>query len=414
MEHVLLENRSTSTRFGPFTLLRRPHGVIFAQGNASLRAQPMRGGVDMQGQGGPYAQWRIEERSGGVCIINVGLASKRLAERAGELVLATGDDDVSLWAVLSHDGAPPTHDCGDALRGLRPFDEAVDFSRDERRAFVRDGFVVARAAVSCDLVDAARAAINRRLCQPGAVVADETTGLRFCAAAAGDSAVRALLMGSSAWTLAQRLLGRGQARWGGGAQIALRPPDGDGTGGPPRAAEEAAHPPTRWHIDGMGQGRHSPFSLLVGVALSAQPAGGGHGNLRVFRGSHATLQPRLKEQVASGSGIWSNERDDTKPALDGGFDVALEPGDVVFCHQKTAHAIGRNRSADIRYQVYFRLSHAQHAEHLASGAVLDDLWVEFEGLREEAGAAWACSACTFENPPHRSSCEMCESPRGGG
>ena len=83
MEHVLLENRSTSTRFGPFTLLRRPHGVIFAQGNASLRAQPMRGGVDMQGQGGPYAQWRIEERSGGVCIINVGLASKRLAARAG-------------------------------------------------------------------------------------------------------------------------------------------------------------------------------------------------------------------------------------------------------------------------------------------------------------------------------------------
>ena len=27
----------------------------------------------------------------------------------------------------------------------------------------------------------------------------------------------------------------------------------------------------RWHIDGMGKNKHSPFSLLVGVTLSEVP-----------------------------------------------------------------------------------------------------------------------------------------------
>jgi hypothetical protein len=53
---------------------------------------------------------------------------------------------------------------------------------------------------------------------------------------------------------------------------------------------------------------------------------------------------------------------------------------VVFAHQKLAHRGGPNTSADIRYQVYFRLRHKQHAEFVDSGILLDDLWVEYEGL----------------------------------
>ena len=57
------------------------------------------------------------------------------------------------------------------------------------------------------------------------------------------------------------------------------------------------------------------------------------------------------------------------------------PGDVVIAHQKLAHRGGPNASSVIRHQVCFRLSHKDHASLRDSGVLLDDLWVEFEGLR---------------------------------
>ena len=44
-------------------------------------------------------------------------------------------------------------------------------------------------------------------------------------------------------------------------------------------------------------------------------------------------------------------------------------------------------------QVYFRLSHKRHQEYVESMAILDNLWLEFEGLRDLTGsgirAGWA-------------------------
>lgn len=59
---------------------------------------------------------------------------------------------------------------------------------------------------------------------------------------------------------------------------------------------QEALPPSAWHIDGMGKDKHSPFTLLLGVSLSAVPEPDS-GNFCVFPGSHKVLFPLLKEQV---------------------------------------------------------------------------------------------------------------------
>ena len=130
--------------------------------------------------------------------------------------------------------------------------------------------------------------------------------------------------------------------------------------------------------------QHSPFSLLVGVTLSdvLQP---NHGNFCVFPGSHHTLLPLLKEQVVKGSSLFSNESQssDEKPAFHNGIQLCAEAGDACFVHQKTAHRGGPNASPFIRYQVYFRLRHKDHARNVENGSLLDDLWVEFEGISDD-------------------------------
>lgn len=177
----------------------------------------------------------------------------------------------------------------------------------------------------------------------------------------------------------QRLLGRGRVAHCPAAQLALRGPNLAAT-----PLKDDAIPPKQWHIDGMGKGQHSPFSVLLGVALSDQTQPN-CGNLVAFRGSHQVLQPLIRREVESESGMFSDEggRAESKPALTGGQQILLRPGDAVLLHQKVAHRVGINVSPHIRYQTYFRLSHKDHAQRIADGSLLDDLWVEFEGLKDD-------------------------------
>jgi hypothetical protein len=61
--------------------------------------------------------------------------------------------------------------------------------------------------------------------------------------------------------------------------------------------------------------------------------------------------------------------------------VLASTGDVVLCHQKLAHRAGANGSCNIRYQVYFRISHVDHEALKKDGTLLEDLWCEFEGVK---------------------------------
>jgi hypothetical protein len=192
----------------------------------------------------------------------------------------------------------------------------------------------------------------------------------------------------------------------------------------------------QWHIDGLGQRKHSPFTLLVGIALSDQLEEYA-GNLCVFPGSHYSLQTWLQEFVANGylpltqrvhndhpphhhhhhhhlasignphsgtdhfhshpphlpshspahtndpsiNGPQAIELYDDKPLLDEPQQILLKAGDVVLLHQKLAHRGGPNYSTEIRKMIYFRVHHTNHHSHNDT-ELLNNIWLELEGMHD--------------------------------
>lgn len=140
-----------------------------------------------------------------------------------------------------------------------------------------------------------------------------------------------------------------------------------------------------WHVDGFGQGQHSPFTLLVGVCLSAVSADG-CGNFAVHPGAHWALQEEVKRTVQANDTLFSGfEHDARKPDLGEPVQLHLSPGDCVLATQKLPHLGCGNKSPNIRYQVYFRLRHVDLEHH--KEAWLDDLYLPFEGVREAVESA---------------------------
>lgn len=241
---------------------------------------------------------------------------------------------------------------GAQLSSWPDFDESVTLSAEHIAGFVSEGYLHYPGAVDPPLVRAAVALINKTLCSPGGVVADDD-GTKFCPSITGQPEILNLLYKSKVWTIAQRLIGRGRVQRARGAQIALRGPTPQLAARREKTGTEPGHLPSRqWHIDGMGKGKHSPFSLLVGVSLSPQ-TDLDCGNFCVFPGSHKTLLPLLKEQVEAGSPLFSAEANlsEDKPEFTNGIQVRANSGDAVFAHQKVAHRGGPNTSPNIRYQV---------------------------------------------------------------
>ncbi|MCC2687065.1 MAG: Protein involved in biosynthesis of mitomycin antibiotics/polyketide fumonisin, partial [Paenibacillaceae bacterium] len=57
-----------------------------------------------------------------------------------------------------------------------------------------------------------------------------------------------------------------------------------------------------------------------------------------------------------------------------------QAGDAVFCHYQLAHGIAPNVSPNVRYAVFFRLRHVDHATDWK--APMTDLWLHWPGIRE--------------------------------
>lgn len=171
--------------------------------------------------------------------------------------------------------APGSEWAAPLLSSVPTFDESVKLLEEDLMHFVREGFLHVPGAVDSALVDAALAAINATLCSPGggAVVGEDGT-MQYCPSLRGRAEIQSLLYRSKVWTIAQLLLGRDKVQRCEGGQIALRPPQVGQGAARHRAGEGVSLPPRQWHIDGMGKGKHSPFSLLVGVSLSPQETDG--------------------------------------------------------------------------------------------------------------------------------------------
>jgi hypothetical protein len=257
------------------------------------------------------------------------------------------------------------------------FDESVDLTPEQRKAFVEDGFIIIRNAVPVSLVNAALAEINRTLLKPG----DEEIHNGYMS---DSDTLLHLLYGTPLWTMAQRLMGRRRIRQNMGCQVALRA----GSLNWPSYANNDEIPPRGWHIDGMynPEKKWAPFSLLCGICLSDQLLPN-CGNLISFKGSHHLMQPMVNEEWRNpGTHPFLKQRDAPTPPLKNGMQVLLGVGDAVLQHHKVAHRVGVNCTPHIRYQAYFRLIHVDREAHCADESVLS-LWRQFEGLETEASMA---------------------------
>lgn len=361
--------------------------VVFATRDAlNIRCAP-RGFIDFQGRKGPWAQWQPVEAAGG-------LASYQ----------SVGHRDAGRTLFLaSHDGKLVASDTPMLLRLVSeqelqgnaagaPMPAPARLSVAQRSEFVARGLLTLPGLVDAELVHEALRHINMSL-TPSArawAIDPSTNEAQPAPHVRRHPSIQALLYQSPLFGVVEELLGR--ATRPAMAQLALRFPN-----------NKVDPTDQQWHIDGMKKWHKSPFQLLVGIALSAQPADD-CGNLAVWPGWHAhvhdaTRQLRQLRQAvapsqravvgATGELIEAAEDDELegddydesdpwqglRPDLGTGAatQVQLEPGDVVIAHQKLPHRVSPNRSPHIRYMVYFRISSVHHRPN----APLHGLWEHF-------------------------------------
>jgi len=323
------------------------------------------GQLHSRGAGGQWAQWQLQESPAGLALRNVGHSKYLAVDESGRASLS---EEATLF---SADVAPESF-----LAEARPLpvDQAV-LPPEELRRFREEGYVVLRGAVPQELVRNALRVINYSLGKPDCWQADSNplnAGQLMPKITGGFDDI--LGRSPALWSAVNVLLGPGDYGGKRQPQVALRFP---------RAPEEGfdapdRRPRTQYHIDGMGQGQTKlcPFSLLCGVALSDQSRPN-CGNLHVFPRSHLSTELReyYRSKIADeGQG----ESDTQKPDVGEPTQVLLAPGDVVLAHQLLAHRIGINRSAHIRYQLFYRIRHPSHEQF--KERIIDEPFVEFPSV----------------------------------
>lgn len=258
-------------------------------------------------------------------------------------------------------------------------DSSSVLSESQLRSFMQNGYLVVRDVVPLSLVNAALKRINHDLGIPGRMIDGGVEGAAKLAGNVSNSEeVLNMFYLSDACKYVEALIGAGKVASPQGAQIALRFPEL----GEPREPQG-----TEWHTDGMRQGKLHPFTLLLGIALSEvrEPLAG---NFTVFPGSHHALQNLLIEngkldgyadECYKADSVWG---DGTLPDLGTPVQLLASRGDIVLAHPNLAHRGGLNFSPDIRYQVYFRMKHVEHATLQVQART--DLWADLEGLRHVA------------------------------
>lgn len=237
-------------------------------------------------------------------------------------------------------------------------------SSEQLAQFHEDGFLILPEAVPQHLVQECLRSINKDL---GSGYFDPAN-MHLSAQLAKD------VMNCSPrfWSALNLLLGEGNVRpprsiGNRGPQVALRFPEN----------RQSVNAKT-YHIDGMNGDNPCGFTLLCGVALSDQ-ATPDMGNLHVFPKSH--LDRSLRQYYidhAGESDVTAQSRSD-KPYVGEPLQVLLNPGDVVIAHQMLAHAVGRNASPNIRYQLYYRVRRKrdQYDAAFVRDRIVEDPWVEY-------------------------------------
>lgn len=249
----------------------------------------------------------------------------------------------------------------------------MTLTEEQRRLLFRRGYLKIGGLVSRAQVERARREINISVGK-GMNVADmpKLRVQSFCPELRRHPALMGLLLHSPVWPLAESLMGEGQIRPGsqGDAQINLRFP-----------VEEASQLPIEPHLDGMASntngvpsGQLHSFTMLVGVMLNDM-VGENRGNFAVWPGSHLLNAAYLRE-----AGPRTLLEHMPLVDLPAPVQISGQAGDVVLSHYLLSHGTAPNLSCDVRYMIFFRLTHVGHDQD--KWRSLKEPWLQWPGLHD--------------------------------
>lgn len=248
----------------------------------------------------------------------------------------------------------------------------------QKRALVRDGYVLIPKLVPSARVAAARREVNHRLGTGKHPNVDPYSGTLsdYLSERLTEPSLMELSKGPVR-ELVEDLLGAGRVHPTSDAQIALRFPSG--------CAEASAEHGSHVDWPGGANGAIDPvaisrvrYALNVGILLSDLPRPG-MGNLVVYPGSYRLVAEGIKKK-----GLNALEGVTRAVVLDPPVQITGKAGDAVLFHFSTAHAVADNASPHIRVMAYFRFWHLDgwydKSEAYLKKA-LESPWLEWPGLR---------------------------------
>ena len=254
----------------------------------------------------------------------------------------------------------------------------MELTAAQKQSLYDQGFVNFPGIIPRELVDRALRAINASLGSQG-IDPNNLTKFRaqsYCPELTTSPVITGLINDSPMWSLAESVIGVGKIRPVKGGQIALRFPIMEQPGEPdPRL--DGMYTPT----NGVPQGTIANFTALVGVLLSDLPQPYS-GNLAVWPGTHRMFETYFRERGPQSLLEGMPQVEMPEPVQ-----ITGKAGDAVLCHYQLAHGITGNGSPNIRYAIYFRLSHVDHDN--VHWECMTDIWREWEGMQDlvQAGAA---------------------------
>ena len=131
------------------------------------------------------------------------------------------------------------------------------------------------------------------------------------------------------------------------------------------------------------------YTALLTVFLTETPATLS-GNVGVYPGAHVKIQQAFHN--AGGVQRFFNEQRDIHDlrrdvTLAEPVQLQVQPGDVLISHYSMPLVAVPNVSPHVRAMVCFRLYHASHVPGVYRPDAMDDIWLEYDGMREYAPAS---------------------------
>jgi Phytanoyl-CoA dioxygenase (PhyH) len=246
----------------------------------------------------------------------------------------------------------------------------AELSDAQKREFHANGFVKLPGVVPRDRVRAALHAINSSLGSNGIDPADPHLGAQsFCPELRTAAPIVDLLNATPLRSIAESTIAPGMVRPVSSAQLALRFPR-SGEPRPPRPHIDGMHSPT----NGVPPGVIQHFTALVGVYLNDVEETYA-GNFTVWPGTHHTYEDYFRTHGPQ------SLLDGMPPVeLPEPEQVQVRAGDAVLAHYQLGHSNAENHSPNVRYAIYFRLSHHDHDRERWD--TMTDIWGEWDGMRE--------------------------------